>query len=269
MPDEIEGETAPAVFRLSGHPVRWRLLQELVGSDRQVRELSTLVDERQSLTSYHLGLLRKGGLVLARRSAADGRDTYYSLDLRACRDALVEAGAALHPGLRLVQPPGSTGGAKARRGSTGRATKVLFMCTGNSARSQMAEAILESLAGPRVQVRSAGSSPKRLHPGAVRAMHARGIDISGRRTKHVDEFADEHFDFVITLCDKVREVCPELGSSTVTSHWSIPDPAVESGDGPDDAPFIRVADELTTRIDFLLHRIESHASAVDTLSPVG
>jgi ArsR family transcriptional regulator, arsenate/arsenite/antimonite-responsive transcriptional repressor / arsenate reductase (thioredoxin) len=269
MPAEMDVETTPAVFRLSGHPVRWRLLQKLVASDRQVRELSRLVDERQSLTSYHLGQLRKGGLVSARRSAADGRDTYYSLDLPACRDALVEAGAALHPGLRLVRPPSSSGRTGARPGASGPVTKVLFLCTGNSARSQMAQALVETMAGPRVRACSAGSSPKGLHPSAVRVMRARGIDISGRRPKRVDEFADEHFDFVITLCDRVREVCPEFDGSPITSHWSMPDPAAEVGDGPDDAPFIRTADELTTRIDFLLHRIESHVSAVHTLSPVG
>lgn len=102
------GPRSPALFRLASHQVRWRLLTELVTSDRQVRELSVLVGEQQSLTSYHLGRLRDGGFVTTRRSSADGRDTYYSLDLAVFLDAFVEAGAALHPGLRLVRSPQPT-----------------------------------------------------------------------------------------------------------------------------------------------------------------
>src|SRR6186997_3164869 len=94
--------TVPGFLRLTGHPVRWRLMSELARSDRQVRELVALVGQRQSLTSYHLGQLRAGGLVTMRRSSADKRDTYYSLALATCRDLLAAAGGALHPGLRLV-----------------------------------------------------------------------------------------------------------------------------------------------------------------------
>src|SRR4051794_5910013 len=99
--------TPPSVLRLTGHPLRWQLLIELARSDRQVSELAELIGQRQSLTSYHLGQLRDGGLVTMRRSSADKRDTYYSLDLAAYGDELAAAGAALHPGLRLV-PADST-----------------------------------------------------------------------------------------------------------------------------------------------------------------
>jgi len=248
-------EPPPTLFRLTGHEVRWRLLRELAAGDRQVRELSALVAERQSLTSYHLGQLRKGGLVSARRSSADGRDTYYSLDLTACREALADAGAALHPGLRpsLPEPGPPPGGVERPPGAP--AVRVLFLCTGNSARSQMAQAIIEALAGDGVEAASAGSTPKELHPAAVRVMLARGIDIGGRRAKHLDEYAGQHFDHVITLCDRVREVCPDFGRSTVTEHWSMPDPSAEAQTVDDDAPFVRTAEELTTRIGFLLHRL--------------
>src|SRR5215475_1334368 len=95
-------------MRLVTHPVRWRLLGELVQSDRAVRELTQLVGEPQSLVSYHLRQLRTGGLVFSRRSSADGRDSYYAVDLPACRDQLQAAGAALHPGLALVPAPPPT-----------------------------------------------------------------------------------------------------------------------------------------------------------------
>src|SRR6478735_3047964 len=95
------GDAPPRFVRLASHPLRWRLMRELVQSDRSVKELMTLVDEPQSLVSYHLRLLREGGLVTARRSSADGRDVYYAIDLVACREALRSAGDSLHPSLRL------------------------------------------------------------------------------------------------------------------------------------------------------------------------
>ena len=97
---------APTVFvRLAAHPLRWRLLTELADSDYRVRELVTLVGEPQNLVSYHLRLLRGGGLVTAARSSFDGRDSYYHLDLDRCADALADTGAALHPALRRVSSP--------------------------------------------------------------------------------------------------------------------------------------------------------------------
>src|ERR1700704_728643 len=95
----------PALLQLAGHPVRWRLLSELARSDRLVHELTGLVGEPQNLVSYHLGKLRDGRLVSARRSSADGRDTYYGLDLARVGGLLSAAGGALHPGLRLAPPP--------------------------------------------------------------------------------------------------------------------------------------------------------------------
>ncbi|GIF42963.1 arsenate reductase/protein-tyrosine-phosphatase family protein [Actinoplanes xinjiangensis] len=256
----------PGVLRLTGHPVRWQLLHELARSDRQVRELVELIGQRQSLTSYHLGLLREGGLVTMRRSSADKRDTYYSLDLSACRKQLADAGVALHPGLRLVPaaltPP--TAGLQLRQSS--RRARVLFLCTGNSARSQMAEALLERVGGARVEAVSAGSHPKPLHSNAVRVMRESGIDISGRHSKHLDLFTDQYFDHVISLCDRVREVCPKFAGAPTMAHWSLPDPAAEAGAGDDDyPPFLRAADELKVRIDFLLYAIDSAATNPERL----
>jgi protein-tyrosine-phosphatase/DNA-binding transcriptional ArsR family regulator len=244
---------SPGFLRLSGHPVRWQLLSELSRSDRQVRELTALVGQRQSLTSYHLGQLRQGGLVTMRRSSADKRDAYYSLDLAACRELLAEAGAALHPGLRLVPAALTPPEGRPRRGAGRPPVRVLFLCTGNSSRSQIAEALLEQLGGSGVEAASAGSHPKALHPSAVRVMRERGIDISGRRTKHLSEYVDQRFDHVISLCDRVREVCPDFPGPPTVAHWSIPDPAADADGYP---AFVRTADELTTRIQFLLYAIE-------------
>jgi ArsR family transcriptional regulator, arsenate/arsenite/antimonite-responsive transcriptional repressor / arsenate reductase (thioredoxin) len=247
-----QGESSPPRFlRLAGHPLRWRLLSELARSDRRVGELCALAGRRQSLVSYHLRQLRDGGLVSMRRSAADGRDTYYVLDLARCGELLTSAGVALHPGLA---PTLSPRGGRAR-GST--PARVLFLCTGNSARSQIAEALAEQLSGGAVSAASAGSHPKPLHPNAVRVMRERGIDLAGRRSKHLSEFAAQRFDYLVSLCDRVREVCPELPHWPELIHWSIPDPAREPGSDQQTLPaFERTATELHTRIAFLIAAIQ-------------
>jgi protein-tyrosine-phosphatase len=117
----------------------------------------------------------------------------------------------------------------------------------------MAEALLQR-ERPGLPVFSAGSHPKPVHPHAVRVMAERGIDLSGRRSKHLDEFAGDRFGHVVTLCDNVRLVAPDFPGEPERVHWSIPDP-VRDGDGP--AAFARTAEELSVRIHFLLHRMEA------------
>jgi ArsR family transcriptional regulator, arsenate/arsenite/antimonite-responsive transcriptional repressor / arsenate reductase (thioredoxin) len=242
----------PGFLRLAADPLRWRLLSELARSDRRVRELCGLLERPQSLVSYHLGQLRAEGVVSSRRSAADGRDSYYVLDLVRCGELLARSGGTLHPALRLAAPRPRAWD----RGSRSARPRVLFLCTGNSARSQIAEALVQELTGGAVEARSAGSHPKPLHPNAVRVVRERGIDLGGRRSKHLGEFAEEQFDYVISLCDRVREVCPEFPGRPELIHWSIPDPAREGeGDAETYPAFGRTADELATRIPFLLELI--------------
>jgi protein-tyrosine-phosphatase len=243
------GQAIPSFVRLAAHPLRWHLLTELTAGDYRVRELTALVGQPQNLVSYHLRQLRGGGLVTARRSNFDARDTYYHLDLDRCADALITTGTALHPALSLQQPPPAMPGSGPRR------PRVLFACTGNSARSPIAEALLRRRAGGHIEVLSAGSRPKpRIHPHAVRVLRDRfGIDVADQAPRHLDTVADQPFDHVITLCDKVREVCPDFGDHPRFVHWSIPDPAV-TGDADDDGypAFIRIAVQIDTRIRHLL-----------------
>ncbi len=248
-------ESPPAFLRLAGDPLRWRLLSELSRSDRRVAELTALIGQPQNAVSYHLGRLRDGGLVSMRRSSADGRDSYYRIEFARCKQLLDATGAALHPGLGGRDP-----GDPPDRGRT--PVRVLFLCTGNSARSQIAEALLVQAAGGRVEAASAGSHPKPVHPNAVRVMRTYGIDLSAARSKHLDELSSRHFDFVITLCDKVREVCPELPGHPEPIHWSIPDPAA-AGIGRAGYPAFRaVAADLHARIGFLVHAIAPSTTAV-------
>ncbi len=257
MPPPPGAASPPDVLRVVTEPNRWRMLAELARSDRQVSELVALLDAPQSLVSYHLRELQAVGLVTAKRSAADGRDTFYRVGADQWLSLLNEAAGALHPGVTLVPAP-----PPAPRPVRGRPPRVLFLCTGNSARSQMAEALLRHRAGGgdsagagAVDARSAGSHPKAVHPAAVAVMAQRGIDLSGHEAKPLSRFRRVRFDHVITLCDKVREICPEFPGQPATAHWSVADPALE-GDGPTGyAAFQRTADELDGRITYLIARL--------------
>jgi ArsR family transcriptional regulator, arsenate/arsenite/antimonite-responsive transcriptional repressor / arsenate reductase (thioredoxin) len=246
-------QAAPAFVRLAAHPLRWRLLSALAEGDYRVRELVTLLGQPQNLVSYHLRLLRGGGLVTATRSSFDGRDSYYHLDLDRCAEALAGTGAALHPALRQdatppIPPVGQQRSLRLR-------IAVLFVCTGNSARSPIAEALLRHHTAGRVTVTSAGSRPKpRLHPNTVRVLReAFGIDIADRSPQHLDTLASRRFDHVITLCDKAREACPEFGHHPQRLHWSIPDPATAGDTDQASYPaFQHTAADLDTRVRHLL-----------------
>jgi len=259
----VPGVSVPPVVRLLADPLRWRLVRELSSGDRRVRELAAAVGQPQNLISYHLRQLRAGGLVTSRRSSFDARDTYYILDLEGCAQALAGAASALHPGLAAV-PAGLERAAvpgTARR-------RVLFVCTGNSGRSPMAEGLLRYRAGTRVEAASAGIRPRPLHPDAVAVMRNRyRIDIAHHRPASVETAARERFDYVISLCDKAREACPEFPGHPGLLHWSLPDPAAAEG-GPAGYPaFERSAAELDARIGFLLPVLDLPASAADGPSP--
>jgi ArsR family transcriptional regulator, arsenate/arsenite/antimonite-responsive transcriptional repressor / arsenate reductase (thioredoxin) len=245
----------PEFLQLAGHPLRWRLIGELARSDRIVHELTALVGESQSLVSYHLGKLLDGRLVSARRSSADRRDTYYGLDLERFGGLLSATGAALHPGLRLTEPE--------RHDVTMDPVRVLFLCTGNSARSQMAEALARAGSSGAIEACSAGSHPAPLHPNAVRVMREEhGLDLTGCKSKHLDLFAGRHFDWVISLCDKVREVCPEFPGRPETTHWSIANPATGEADAATYRLFQQTAAELATRIRFLMAALSDQTTSL-------
>ncbi len=123
--------------------------------------------------------------------------------------------------------------------------KVLILCTGNSARSQMAEGLLRHDAGDRFEVFSAGVNPTKVRPEAIAVMQELGIDLSNHRSKHVNEFAAQSFDYILTVCDHAREVCPIFPGETATIHHSFVDPADFNGSEQDRlALFRKVRDEI-------------------------
>ena len=128
-------------------------------------------------------------------------------------------------------------------------TRVLVLCTGNSARSQMAEGLLRHDGGDGFSVESAGTKPGQVRPEAIAVMHEIGIDISGHRSKHVDEFSGHTFDYVITVCDRARATCPVFPGSANTLHWGLDDPSdVEGSDAVKLAAFRRTETEVSARL---------------------
>jgi len=152
--------------------------------------------------------------------------------------------------LRDLETAISAAGRSRRRPDADAPIRVLFVCLHNSGRSQIAEALLREFGGPRFHVRSAGVDAGRVHPLAVRALAEIGVDWSGARSTHVSEFAGEHWDYVITVCDRARERCPVAPSwATNAMHWGLDDPADAVGTEDERlAAFRRTREELAARL---------------------
>ena len=236
-------------LKLLAHHIRWRILLALSKSDYRVEELVQQIKQPPNLISYHLKQLRLRKIVTERRSTADSRDIYYSLNLDRFRQLYLQAGQSLHPALReSIQPSPPQSEIKRSRPA-----RILFLCTHNSARSQMAESLLRRLGGDEVEVFSAGSEPTSIHPLTTKVMSDIGIGLSENRSKPLDEFIGQNFDYVVTVCDRVREVCPVFPADPEQIHWSIPDPAAIEGNlRTRERAFANTARELATRIQFLL-----------------
>ncbi len=208
--------TALDVLKLLADETRWRLIGALRHSDRQASELASVCQLPNNLVSYHLNLLRQAGLVLMHRSDADARVLYYGLDLTSLQAAYQQIGAALLLP-NVVSVPSS-------------ATTVVFLCTHNSARSQIAEGWLRHLSGGAIIARSAGVTPTTLHPLAVQVMTEVGVDIGYQRSKGLESI-EATPDIVITVCDVAREHCPTELQQVPLLHWSIAAPLRTAGEG--------------------------------------
>jgi ArsR family transcriptional regulator, arsenate/arsenite/antimonite-responsive transcriptional repressor / arsenate reductase (thioredoxin) len=253
--------TSPPVLGVLAHDLRWTIVGLLAPGDLRTSEIVERTGQAPNLVSYHLARLRDAGLVSARRSAADGRDSYHALDLDALGQAMAGAAGQIHPGLLPVSPQGRPGAGDRAQGSV----HVLFICSGNSARSPMAAGWVNHLGGGLVSARSAGVTPAPLHPLAVAAMAEQGVNISGHQATPLTAWSGDTFDRVITLCDQARENCGELPPSGMAVHWSIPNPA--QAHPPDLEAFRTTARELRRRIGHLLPHLRGPAQPTPPLSP--
>ncbi|MCA9916161.1 MAG: ArsR family transcriptional regulator [Anaerolineae bacterium] len=243
----IDVPSPPEVLKILAHDLRWTLIKALTISDYQVNELVDRVEQPINLVSYHLKQIRDYDLVTARRSEADGRDVYYSLNLERLRSTFLDAGMALHPSLAanlLIPAP--------RIEALDKRLRILFVCTHNSARSQMAEGILRHLGGASVEAFSAGRHPTTVRAEAIKAMDDFNIDIRSQQTNHLQDYAEQSFDYVITVCDMAREVCPSFPGDGQALHWGYADPT--SVADPDERlkAFQKTAKLLYNRIQLFL-----------------
>lgn len=127
--------------------------------------------------------------------------------------------------------------------------RILVLCTGNSARSQMGEGLFRHEGGAGYDVFSAGTKPASVRPEAIAVMREAGIDISGHRSKSVDEFAGQSFDYVVTVCDNARDNCPAFPGGTQRVHWSLEDPAAVAGSETERlSAFRRIRDQIHERV---------------------
>lgn len=238
------------------HELRWQLVRELLKSDLKVGELVDATGEAQNLVSYHLRLLREADLVRERRSSADGRDVYYTLDRDAVTDGLLGA-------LRMINPSFTVSAAGDGQDSLSddHLASVLFVCTGNSARSQIAEAMLRKRGGRRMRVQSAGMHPAGVHPQVHVVLEARNISDRNLRSKSVAEFAGQAFDYVVSLCDIARTERIEVGGKPHLLHWSIPDPVAGRGAHAIAKAFELVASEIEARVEDLYVDLRMRKSA--------
>jgi protein-tyrosine-phosphatase/DNA-binding transcriptional ArsR family regulator len=235
------------------NPLRLELLNQLMLGDLRVQELCDASGAPMNLVSYHLKKLKDAGLVRERRSIADGRDQYYSLELQSLQEQYLALGSLLHPSLAIDR---SCFPAVEFFQDTG--LRVLFLCTHNSARSQIAEAILKAKSGDAIEVASAGTHPSKVNPMAVDVLKERGYPSSSLQSKSLEQFAEQHFDYVITVCDRAREECPVFSDADHSLHWSIPDPIeIEGTLEQIQNVFQATAEELESRIESFLIAIQA------------
>ena len=235
-----------AFFRLLADDTRLAIVRMLAETDLRVGEIVERLRAPQNAVSYHLRQLRELGLLRDRRGGYDARDVYYSVDLDRLQTLYMAAGNSLHPGLSGQAQDEAAGDEIAQP------LRILFLCTHNSARSQLAEAIARKIGGEGVDAYSAGSVVSELHPLTVRLLREWDIDTSAHYSKTLDRFLGQEFDYIITTCDRANESCPVFPGDPKRIHWSFPDPkAIEDPDEQLRA-FQRIRQELCTRVRYLL-----------------
>jgi protein-tyrosine-phosphatase len=245
----------PEILKIVANELRWQIIQYLKHSDYKVSELIERTGAAANQLSYHLAQLRGLDIVKERRSSADSRTIYYSLNVERLQQLFHQAGEMLHPALSVESVP------QAEPESLKGPVRVLFLCTHNSARSQMGEALIRHIGKGQIEAFSAGTTVTSVKPEAIETMRRRGIDISHQKSEHLSDYLDMTFEYVITVCDEAREVCPVFPNGKRQLHWSFADPSSVEDPAERMAAFEQVARELTTRIHFLMIMINRDQAA--------
>ena len=237
-------------FKLLADETRLAIVRLLALSDLRAGEVVQQLQAPANAVSYHLKQLRSLGLLRDRRSSLDARDVYYSVDLTRLQALYTSAGETLHPGMTTAQEDQET---EEVLPALERPLRILFLCTHNRARSQLAEGFARYLAGDQVEVYSAGNQPSEVHPLTIEVLEEMGLDTSRLYSKSMDEFCGRQFDYIITTCDKVRESCPTFPGDPHQIHWSFPDPSAAAGDEEAQRRAFRITRrEMLTRLRYLL-----------------
>lgn len=235
-------------FRALADRTRLAIVRLLIDSDLRVGEIVERMALPQNAVSYHLKQLRAAGLLRDRRSSADARDIYYSIDLERMQAFYRHAGEALQVVSLLA------GEGRPTAPEPARPLRILYLCTHNSARSQFAEALTRQYGGPGVVVFSAGDTPTVVHPLTSALLAEWQIDPARQASKALDQFLSQSFDYVITVCDRVREHCPTFPGAATQLHWSIPDPTDVADEEARRAAFRAVRHEVSVRVRHLLRQ---------------
>jgi protein-tyrosine-phosphatase/DNA-binding transcriptional ArsR family regulator len=254
-------------FRVLADDTRLAIVRMLALSDLRAGEIGGALQMPSNAVAYHLKQLQRLALLQDRRSSADARDIYYHLDLPRLQSLFAATGDALYPGMggesELVatgseiasdaqaRPPDAMGAASLRLRPLP-PLRVLFLCTHNSARSQLAEGILRSAGGDQVEAFSAGSDPTAVDPDALIVLRELGVDPAPLHAKTLALFTGQSFDYLITVCDRVRDVCPVFPGDPNQVHWSFADPAVIADPDRRLQAFRQVARDLQIRMRYLL-----------------
>jgi protein-tyrosine-phosphatase len=244
-------DDAANLSALLADPVRRQLLSTLMLNDVVLDDLVDAVRLPPETVATLLEPLVSAGVITQRGSDAQSGERYYHLDLDLL-DTLYQAGGTAPPAFAAALEEGEIS-APTQQGAHSR---ILFLCTRNSARSQLAEGITRLLSKGQVDAFSAGNQPGFVHPMAIEVLTGLHVDISGQHSKHLDQFLGQDFDYVITVCDNARETCPVFAGAKRTIHWSIPDPAIVEDSDARRRAFSKVSAELQTRIRYLLILLE-------------
>jgi protein-tyrosine-phosphatase/DNA-binding transcriptional ArsR family regulator len=249
-------ETTISALRNFGEPNRLAIISLLSTGPMLVGDICSASGLPLTLVSQHLRVLRESGMVQAIRDSKDARAVWYSLNPERLRE-IQSALSMVFDMTKIVD--GRLSQTKQNSDYMIDKFRVLFLCSGNSARSQMAEVLLNQHGKGLFEAKSAGTHPREPHPMTVKVLEDIGIIPVTLRSKHYSEFHNESFRYIVTVCDRANEECPEFTGAYERIHWSIPDPVKEAPEREVYEAFVRAREELASRIQLFItaHRNEA------------